>query len=115
MKHIDKAVRFVKSAGAKTEADSDRDGFLSYHAESHAAGLGLAAGFAFAAWSEMSLLGIVYGAAVHGRVAQSAGKRRRILRDVVQEPHYALGGIVLGAVLGAAVRVAMARGALPML
>lgn len=90
----------VKQAGAKKEAHTKRDGFLSYHAESHAAGMGIAAGWYATAQGSTELLGLVYGAAVYGRAHASNGKRRRILRDIVQEPHYALGGVVFGAVLG---------------
>lgn len=102
---IQRFIQFIKDAGAKTEKASDRDGFLSYHAESHAAGMGLAGGFMATAAGETKLLGLVYAAAVHGTAKERNGKRRRILLDVVQEMHYALGGIVVGALLGAGVRV----------
>lgn len=93
-------ILFVKAAGASTEANSKRDGFLSYHAESHAAGMGIAAGWFATAEGRTDLLGLVYAAAVYGKAHATNGKRRRILRDIRQEPHYALGGVVLGAMLG---------------
>jgi len=93
-------IPFVESAGAPTEGDYDRNGFLSYHAETHALGMGIAAGWWYGATGSNELLSLVYGAAVNGRAHASNGKRRRILKDIVQEPHYSLGGVVLGAVLG---------------
>jgi len=99
---------FVASAGAKTESASKRDGFLSYHAESHALGMGIAAGWFFAATGRTELLGMVYAAAVYGKAHEvNGGKRRRILEDVRQEWHYALGGVVLGAVLGGGSSIAI--------
>ena len=98
---VERGVRFFKSAGAVEEEDYERDGFLSYHAESHAAGLGIAAGWFAGATGKTELLSLVYAAAVYGKAQGKNSKRRRILRDVVQEPHYAVGGVVLGAVLGA--------------
>jgi hypothetical protein len=91
---------FIKAAGAKSESDSDRDGFLSYHAESHAAGLGIAAGWFATATGETRLLSVVYGAAVYGKAQGTNEKRRRIVRDVVEEPQYALAGVVVGAAVG---------------
>lgn len=110
MKHLDRIIGFIKSAGAVEESDSERDGFLSYHAESHAAGMGIAAGYTAAAFSEMSLLGLVYGAATEGRIKQdTSGKRRRILADCKQEPHYCLGGLVVGGLLGTGTRAVLGQ------
>jgi hypothetical protein len=94
-------IRFVKRAGSKSEEDFKGNGFLSYHAETHAAGLGIAAGWWYGAEGNTELLSLVYAAAVHGEAHARNGKRRRILRDIVQEPHYALGGVPIGAALGA--------------
>lgn len=115
MRHVDQLIRFVKAAGAGSEAATDRNGFLSYHAETHALAMGMAAAFTAVAFNEASLLGIVYGAATHGRIAQSEGKRRKIIADVKQEPHYALTGVVIGGVLGMSVRLSMGDTALPAL
>lgn len=93
-------VRFIERAGAEGEDDFEGNGFLSYHAETHAIGMGVAAGWWYGAEGTTELLGLVYAAAVNGEAHARNGKRRRILRDIVQEPHYALGGVVLGAVLG---------------
>jgi hypothetical protein len=97
---LKRLIRFSKQAGAVDEESFDRNGFLSYHAETHAAGMGIAAGWWYGAEGETQLLSWVYGAAVYGRAHASNGKRRRILKDIAQEPHYALGGVVVGAVLG---------------
>lgn len=109
---IEALIRYVKAAGAVEELDSERDGFLSYHAESHAAGLGIAAGWFATATGETRLLSVVYAAAVYGKAQGTNDKRRRIVRDVVEEPHYGLGGVVVGAVLGAVVGVAVPNGTL---
>jgi hypothetical protein len=98
---LKRVVHLIKQAGGKSEAKTKRDGFLSYHAETHAMGMGIAAGWFAAAQGSTELLGIVYAAAVYGRAHASNGKRRRILMDIVQEPHYALFGAVAGAVTGA--------------
>ncbi len=99
---------FVASSGAKSESSYERDGFLSYHAESHALGLGLAAGWFFAATGRTELLSLVYAAAVYGKAhGVNGGKRRRILVDVKQEWHYALGGVVAGAVVGGGASLAI--------
>lgn len=101
---LKKIIQRLKEAGAKSESSFDRDGAFSYHAETHAAGMGLAAGYVATAHGETKLLGVALGAAVHGRAAERNGKRRRILMDIVDEWHYALGGIVVGGVIGAGVR-----------
>lgn len=99
---LERAIKFVKAAGAAKESDTDRDGFLSYHAESHALALGVSAGWFAIVQGEMSFLSIIYSAAVYGKASGMGEnpKRRRLLKDVAQEPHYALTGVVLGATLG---------------
>lgn len=103
-------VRLYKSAGAKSESSYGRDGFLSYHAESHALGMGMAAGFVSMAYGDAKLLGFVYAAAVYGKAQESNQQRRRIFVDIKQEPHYALAGLVFGAVLGLIARLVMGEG-----
>lgn len=102
MTTLETLIRLAKTAGAKREAQTDRDGVLSYHAESHALALGLAAGWFAIVQGEASLLSALYSAAVYGKVSGlgDAPKRRRLLVDVKQEPHYGLFGVVAGAVLG---------------
>lgn len=94
MKHLDVVVGWLE--GAPDEADTETSGFLSYTGEVHALGMGISAGFIAVGFGMLSLLGVVYGAAVEGRVAWSDGKRRSILKDVKAEPHYALAGVVTG-------------------
>jgi hypothetical protein len=113
MKHLIRIVSFVDGAFAASESDTDRDGPLSYHAETHAAGIGIGAGFAAAVFGEVSLLGIVYAAAVHGRLAQLEGKRRQMAKDCRREPAHCLTGVVVGVLLGALYRVASGQAALP--
>lgn len=93
--------QFVGEAGTTGESNTDRDGFLSHKAETHALGMGLAAGFYFGARGETRLLSVVYGAAVYGKAHWANGQRRRLLMDIRKEPHYALGGVVAGVGLGA--------------
>jgi hypothetical protein len=97
---VETVVAFVKSAGQPTEADSERDGFLSYKSETHAVGLGLAAGFFATAHGETQLLALVYGAAIYGKAYEASGQRRQLWKDVRKEPHYALAGIVAGSAFG---------------
>lgn len=97
---VKRVVRAIKRAGAADEDDYGYNGFLSHHAETHALGMGIAAGWWYGAEGEVELLSMVYGAAVNARAHASNGKRRRILRDISQEWHYALFGVVIGAVLG---------------
>jgi len=112
MTAVEYLIKWIKRAGAETEAQSKRNGFLSYHAETHAVGMGIAAGFIAVASGQSKLLGLVYGASVYGK-ASGTSKRRRILLDMKQEPHYALGGVVMGAMLGLLVRVVTGKLAIP--
>lgn len=98
---LESLIAFLKAAGQPTEADTTRDGAFSYKSETHAAGLGIAAGFASTAHGQQRLLSIVYAAAVYGKAQEAnQGQRRRLWTDVRHEPHYALGGVVAGSMLG---------------
>jgi len=97
---LGKLVRLFKQAGAPSEDTYDRDGAFSYHAESHAAGVGFGVGVAAMTIGELryvsALLAIAFGAN-RGPQLSSA----KIVEDIRQEPHYALGGLALGLLLGA--------------
>jgi len=95
---------FIEDAGAASESDSDRNGFLSYHAEPHAVGVGAGLGFAAVATGRLQLLGLLVPAITAGLRAKDR-EFGKILTDVRQEPHYALGGLVVGALLGLPVRL----------
>lgn len=97
---LEALIAFAKTAGQPTEASTERDGAFSYKSETHAAGLGIAAGFASTAHGETKLLSLVYAAAVYGKAQEANGQRRRLWTDVKKEPHYAVGGVVTGSVLG---------------
>lgn len=102
----------IEDAGAPTEADSERNGFLSYHAESHAVGVGLGIGLAAVATGNIRWIGLVWPAITTGL----RGKNKefaKILADVKQEPHYGVAGLAVGAVLGAIVRLATGVATLP--
>jgi len=100
MSVLEAIIAFLKTAGQPTEADTNRDGAFSYKSETHAAGLGIAAGFASTAHGDTRLLGVVYAAAVYGKSQEANGQRRRLWQDVRKEPHYAVGGVVTGSILG---------------
>ena len=89
----------LRDAGASSEGDSDRNGFLSYHAESHAAGLGIGLGWLAIVTGDLQLLGLVLPAITAGLRAKNR-EFGKILADVRQEPHYCLGGLPLGGLLG---------------
>jgi len=100
---IRKLITFIKQAGAASEQSTDRQGFLSYHAESHAVAVGLGAGFLLTLSGNGQLLGAVIGAISAGLRGESSRQPTKILTDVYQEPHYAIGGLVVGVILGALV------------
>lgn len=81
--------------------------FLDDHEEAHAVGAGLGLGFAAVASDELRLLAIVatIGAEAVERSRRPRASRTQNLRnDIRREPHYFLGAVVVGALLGAAVR-----------
>mgnify|MGYP000333177103 FL=1 len=79
MSLLEAIIAFAKTAGQPTEADTERDGAFSYKSETHAAGLGIAAGFAVSAHGEQKLLSAVYAAAIYGKAQEATGQRRRCL------------------------------------
>lgn len=81
---IKKIIKFIKSAGAVRESDSDRDGFMSYKSESHAIGHGLYDGLT---------------------TRRPYPKELPDNVDVQREPHYFKGAFVLGTLLQAALVV----------
>lgn len=98
---IRKLIRVIRQAGAPSEGSTDRSGFLSYHAETHAVGVGLGIGWLAIVSGDLQLLGVVIPAITSGFRAKNR-ELGKILRDVYQEPHYALGALVAGALLGVA-------------
>jgi|APHM01.1.fsa_nt_gi hypothetical protein len=92
-----------RDMSASTEAASERDGALSYHAETHAAGVGLGLAWLAIVTGTPQLLGLIIPAVTAGLRAQDR-EFSKILTDIRQEPHYALAGLVLGGLLGVAVR-----------
>jgi len=102
---IDQIVRLIKQAGGPSESATERDGFLSYAAETHAVGAGLGFGFTIAASGELRYFGVVYQAVILGN---RGGRlfQRQLLEDVTKEKQYFLGGLVAGSVLGLIARYA---------
>lgn len=105
--------KLIEEAGAARESDTERDGFLSYSWETHASSLGLAAGFMATAYGELSLLSLVYGAAVYGKGVEEEGSRGKLLKQVAHEWHYALFGVLVGTVLGLSTRILASYYAIP--
>ena len=91
--------QFIEDAGAPSEQASDRDGAFSYHAETHAFAVGAGVAWIALVTGNLQLLGLVVPAITTGLRAKD-GDYGMILTDVVQEPHYALGGLLLGGLLG---------------
>lgn len=73
---------WLRDAGAKSESDTERDGFLSYSAETHAVGHGLYDGM---------------------RTWRVRPKRLPDNDDVQAEPHYYKGAYVAGTLLQLAI------------
>lgn len=96
---LDRVVRFIKIAGSAREASFDHNGFLSYHAESHALGAGIAVGFLAAAAGLLGLLGVMLKLAIYGNRGESLFEPK-LLEDILSERHYFLGGIVAGVIPG---------------
>lgn len=101
-------MQWIRDAGAVKESDSERDGFLSYHAESHAVAVGMGIGWLALVTGDMQLLGIVIPAITAGLRAKNK-EFGKILKDVYQEPHYSVMGVVVGGVIGAGVRIALGQ------
>ncbi|ELZ12487.1 hypothetical protein C478_10436 [Natrinema thermotolerans DSM 11552] len=99
---LSRLLRLFRQAGAPSEDSTDRDGAFSYHAESHAAGLGIGLGAIATATGNYRYVGGLLAAAFglnRGPTLSSSN----ITGDVRQEPHYFIGGLALGLVLGAVV------------
>ena len=100
---IDRLIHFVGTFGASKESATDRDGILSYAAESHAAGAGLGVGFLLAVSGYYRLFGAVYFGLAH-RNRKGSLFSGQLLEDIQKETQYFLGGLVAGAVLGRIIR-----------
>jgi len=97
----------LEDAGAPSEQVTDRNGFLSFHAETHALGVGLGIAWVAIVTGRLQLLGLVLPAITAGLRAKDKAFGK-ILTDVRQEPHYALGGLAAGGFLGLLVRYSVA-------
>ena len=90
----------ILDADAPTEADSERDGLLSYAGEWHALEVGLLAGFTTAYTGKLELAAIFAGIVLGGRKLGVAH-----LQDARKEAGYAGAAFVAGALLGTALAV----------
>lgn len=96
---ISRLIAFARHAGAQSESDYDRNGAFSYHAETHAFAIGAGFGVAAPITGKVQLVGAVIAlvtAANRGPKLTSP----KIGDDVRQEPHYLLGGLVAGLLVG---------------
>ncbi|ELZ05579.1 hypothetical protein [Natrialba aegyptia] len=97
---LSRLVRLIRQAGAPSEDSYERDGAFSWHAESHAAGIGIGVAMVAATTGEFryvsALLAIAFG--VNRELAPSDDG---IVEDLRSEPHYLIGGLALGLCLGA--------------
>lgn len=101
---IDRFVRVVKQAGAPSEDATERDGFLSHAAETHSAGAGIGFGFMIASTGEWRYLGVLLELILLGNRGDTR-LAATLIRDILTELPYFLGGLVLGAALGAWARL----------
>lgn len=89
---IDRLIEFFRNADAPREADSERDGLLSYAAEWHALEIGLFVGIS----GQWELITALAGFAVGGAALNSQLRDVQHVRDAAREPGYAAAGIVIG-------------------
>lgn len=89
----------IKEAGASKEANTERNGFLSYHAETHALVVGFAVGVLGGYRDSMALVALILPAITSGLRAKDK-EFSKILTDLKQEPHYGLFGIAIGLIVG---------------
>jgi hypothetical protein len=103
---LGKLLRAIRSTGASSEDATERDGAFSYHAESHAVGIGVGVGFAAIATEQFKLIGALVTLVVYGRRGETA-LGADIVEDVRSEKPYTLGGLVVGAAFGLLTRVVL--------
>lgn len=96
----------LEDAGAPSEQATERDGAFSYHAETHSAGVGAGIAWFAIVTGDLALLSLILPAITAGLHAKDKNFGK-ILTDVRQEPHYALGGALVGALLGIIVRYSL--------
>lgn len=106
---IDRLVRLIKVAAAHSEETYDYNGFLSYHAETHAIGTGLGLGFALGAADELSVLGALVTAVLYGNRGDTPFDPK-LLNDLKTEFHYFVAALLVGAVLGMGANLATSGG-----
>lgn len=89
-----------------TEADTDRDGVLSYAGEYHALVVGAGAGLAAGATGKWELAVVVASAALGVEAARRSkstveNPRLPAIGEIRREPWYACAGLLVGALVGA--------------
>lgn len=90
--------RVVRSISGGSEGEYDRTGFMSHAAETHAFGAGFGVGLSASVAGEYRFVGALL-AIVFGTDSRPTSTTR-IMKDVLTEPHYAIGGLAAGMLLG---------------
>lgn len=106
---IDKVIKVIKRASAKSEESTEYDGFLSYHAESHAAGSGLGIGFMIGASGDLSVLGAILNLVLYGNRGEISFSPL-LLDDILSERPYFICSIIIGVIIGLMVRLILGKG-----
>lgn len=102
-------ISFLRSAGAASEKDTERDGVLSYAGETHPVAYAL--GIGFAATCGILELQLLVAAALGAREAGRYRINQRVLREIRSEPQYFLPVLVPAAGAGIAVNLLLHGGA----
>lgn len=109
MGFVDRVRRFLRGADAGSEAESQRDGLLSYASEWHALLAGGAAGVV-AAFVETPELAVAAAVVALGWAGADRFRGRGVASELQREPWYGIGGVALGYVLGYALAAVAAAG-----
>jgi len=91
--------KWIKQAGASSESDTDRNGFLSHKAESHALGIGFGLGFIGGKRGNLRYVGGLLAVILYGNRGDTT-LSGDLVTDVRKELPYFLVGVVCGFVLG---------------
>lgn len=102
--------KIKKYSSAKSESETEYDGFLSYSSEIHAFITGIGAGFAsYTVGSPevgVSIILVSIGYGGYSELAKNGGEApEKISKELQREPWYAIGGTFLGFLIGGALQL----------
>lgn len=92
----------IDEMDAPTEDESERNGFLSYAGEWHAATIGIGVGLAAALHGRPEFLAVLVATTL-GLAGADRLKGRRTARELRREPWYGIGASLLAYVVGVAI------------